>query len=307
MIYVTQGHERGIGLEIFFKSFLLLSKLEKKEITLVVSEKDLNANFADLKLLKKNFKDLNLVHPNNVDNLPSSSSSLLHVLNIIQPDDILVTLPTSKDQLIYKGKSLAGYTEFFREYFGNKNIAMTFRGITQNVLLITDHVALKDVTKVITKKLIVDKTNTTIKFYEKYFTTFDEVIFSGINPHVGENGILGKEDKIINDAIDDLKNEHILKFSGPYSGDTLHMHQDISKNQLNVYMFHDQGLAQFKAMHGLIGLNISMGLPFLRLSVDHGTAFDLYGKNKANATGLIFLFKQAFEVIKYVNKRNSRC
>ncbi|MBY0415278.1 MAG: 4-hydroxythreonine-4-phosphate dehydrogenase PdxA [Bdellovibrionales bacterium] len=304
MIYVTQGHEKGIGLEIFFKSFIVLSKEEKKNITLVINENDLNQNFTDLKLKKENFKELNLVHPDVVVGTPSSTSSLLHVLGVIKETDILVTLPTSKDQLIFKGKSLAGYTEFFRSYYNNQNISMTFKGINQNVLLVTDHVALKDVTKVITKDLIVEKTNTTIEFYKKYFSTFDEIIFSGINPHVGENGILGNEDKVITLAIDDLKKKHILKFSGPFSGDTLHMHSDSTKSQLFVYMFHDQGLAQFKALHGLIGLNISMGLPFLRLSVDHGTAFELYGKNKANASGLMFLFKQAFEVHKNVNKRN---
>lgn len=302
MIYVTQGHERGIGLEIFLKSFLLLSAQEKKMLTLIVSEADLNSNLKDLKLKKENFKALNLIHPTEHTELPSSSSSLLHALKIITPNDILVTLPTSKDQLIYNKKNLAGYTEFFREYFKDVNIAMTFKGISQNVLLITDHVALKDVTKVITKELIVDKTHTTLEFYKKYFHGFDEVIFSGINPHVGENGILGSEDKVISSAMDELKTKHNLVFKGPYSGDTLHMHHDEKKKQLFVYMFHDQGLAQFKATHGLIGLNVSMGLPFLRLSVDHGTAFDLYGKNKANATGLTFLFKQVFEVIKYVNK-----
>ncbi len=304
MIYVTQGHERGIGLEIFLKAFLLLSEREKKAVTLVVNEQDLNANFKDLGFKKNNFKDLITLHPKTEKGIPSSTSSLIHVLNLIKPEDILVTLPTSKDQLIHDGKSLAGYTEFFREYFNNKNISMTFKGTSQNVLLITDHVALKDVTKVITTDLIVEKTNTTIEFYKKYFFDYEQVIFSGINPHVGENGILGSEDKIITTAIDQLKKKHTLEFKGPYSGDTLHMHHDETKKQLFVYMFHDQGLAQFKAMHGLIGLNISMGLPFLRLSVDHGTAFDLYGKNKANPTGLIFLFKQAFEVMKYVDKRN---
>ena len=304
MIYVTQGHEKGIGLEIFLKSFLMLSKEEKSQVVLVADKSALDQNLKDLKLSPNSFKDLSVVSPASDANLPSSTTTLVHALNNIQPDDILITLPTSKDQLIYNGKNMAGYTEFFRSFYKNANIAMTFRGISQNVLLITDHVALKDVTKTITKDLIVEKTNTTIEFYKKYFSTFDEVIFSGINPHVGENGILGKEDFIITDAIDLLKKNHILKFSGPYSGDTLHMHNDPSKDQLFVYMFHDQGLAQFKAMHGLIGLNISMGLPFLRLSVDHGTAFDLYGKNKANPSGMIFLFKQAFEVTKYVNKRN---
>lgn len=305
MIYVTQGHEKGIGLEIFLKSFLLLSPHEKSQVVLVADSQVLDQNLKDLNLSKASFKDLQLISPLADPSLPSSTRTLVHALNNITEDDILVTLPTSKDQLIYNGKNMAGYTEFFRSFYHNANISMTFRGISQNVLLITDHVALKDVAKIITKDLIVEKTNTTIKFYKKYFSTFDEVIFSGINPHVGENGILGKEDFIIKDAIDLLKKDHIINFSGPYSGDTLHMHNDSSKNQLFVYMFHDQGLAQFKAMHGLIGLNISMGLPFLRLSVDHGTAFDLYGKNKANPTGMIFLFKQAFEVTKYViNQRN---
>jgi 4-hydroxythreonine-4-phosphate dehydrogenase len=305
MIYVTQGHEKGIGLEIFLKSFLMLSHEEKSQVVLVADKSALDQNLRDLKFSAKSFKDLTIVHPKTVTSLPLSTTTLAHALNIIKPSDILITLPTSKDQLIYNGKKMAGYTEYFRSFYKNANIAMTFRGISQNVLLITDHVALKDVTKIITRDLIIEKTNTTIEFYKKYFSTFDEVIFSGINPHVGENGILGKEDFIISDAIDLLKKNHILKFSGPYSGDTLHMHTDPSKDQLFVYMFHDQGLAQFKAMHGLIGLNISMGLPFLRLSVDHGTAFDLYGKNKANPSGMIFLFKQAFEVTKYViNQRN---
>lgn len=304
MIYVTQGHERGIGLEIFLKSFLLLSKEEKEDVTLIVEEKDLDTNLADLKLSKSNFKDLKVLHPKLKTKVPSSTSSLITALELIKPTDILVTLPTSKDQLILDNKNMAGYTEFFRSYYKNANIAMTFKGLSQNVLLITDHMALKDVASTITKKLIVDKTDTTIEFYKKYFSTFDEVIFSGINPHVGENGILGSEDFIIKDAIDELKTKHILQFNGPYSGDTLHVHTNNKKNQLFVYMFHDQGLAPFKSHHGLIGLNISMGLPFLRLSVDHGTAFDLYGRNKANPTGMIFLFKQAFEVTKHVNKRN---
>ncbi len=304
MIYVTQGHEKGIGLEIFLKSFLLLSKEEKENVTLIAEEKDLDTNLSDLKLSRSNFKDLVVLNPKSKLQLPSSTSTLITALEIIKPTDILITLPTSKDQLILDKKNMAGYTEFFRSYYKNSNIAMTFKGVTQNVLLITDHVALKDVAGTITKKLIVDKTNTTIEFYKKYFSTFDEVIFAGINPHVGENGILGKEDFIISDAIDELKNKHVVKFSGPYSGDTLHMHTDSSKKQLFIYMYHDQGLAQFKSHHGLIGLNISMGLPFLRLSVDHGTAFDLYGRNRANATGMIFLFKQAFEVTKNVDKRN---
>ncbi|MBC7540085.1 MAG: 4-hydroxythreonine-4-phosphate dehydrogenase PdxA [Bacteriovorax sp.] len=302
MIYVTQGHESGIGLEIFLKSFLLLSREEKKLIRLVVDKNDLEKNLNDLNLNSKTFSDLIIIE--NIKSTSfSSTNSLLTTLNLITNDDILVTLPTSKDQLLLNNKNQAGYTEFFRSYFNNKNISMTFKGLTQNVLLITDHIPLKDITKKITPDLIKEKIKITLDNFKKYFFSFEEVIFSGINPHAGENGILGDEEKFIREAMSDLAKNYGPIFSGPFSGDTLHHHQAPEKHQLFVYMYHDQGLAQFKSKHGLIGLNITLGLPFLRLSVDHGTAFDLYGKNKANISGMLYLFKQAFEVIS-VNQRN---
>jgi 4-hydroxythreonine-4-phosphate dehydrogenase len=301
MIYVTQGHERGIGLEIFLKSFLALSFKERKKLTLIVNQKDLDDNLRDAKLSKNLFKDLNTVFVTSDSKEPSSTKSLLWALEHIKETDILVTLPTSKDQLIFNKKNMAGYTEFFRAYYKNPNISMTFKGINENVLLVTDHLPLKKVASTIDKDLIINKVNTTTHFFEKYFFKFDQIIFSGINPHAGENGILGDEEKEIHEAMKELKKDTTLSFLGPYSGDTLHMLKDETKKQLFVYMFHDQGLAPFKSHYGLVGLNISMGLPFLRLSVDHGTAFHLYGKNKANITGMMFLLKQAFEVISHVN------
>lgn len=302
MIYVTQGHESGIGLEIFLKSFLLLSKKEKNSIRLIVDNDHLKKNLFDLNFKKENFRDLHII-----ENIPStglaSSDSLLTALGLIKNDDILVTLPTSKDQLIFETQKKAGYTEFFRSYFQNDNISMTFKGLSQNVLLITDHIPLREVALKIDSNLIKEKTRITLENFQKYFYSFDEIVFSGINPHAGENGILGNEEKNIVSAIGDLTKIYGDIFHGPFSGDTLHHHLRNDKRQLMVYMFHDQGLAQFKAQYGLIGLNISLGLPFLRLSVDHGTAFDLYGKNKANISGMLYLFKQAFEVLS-VNQRN---
>lgn len=303
MIYVTQGHPKGVGLEIFLKSFVLLSKEQKKKITLVANRNDLKQNLEDLKLDENILSELNIRYVE-TSTIPSSSTTLIETLQIIKTEDILITLPTSKDQLIYNNKQLAGYTEFFRNYFNLPNISMTFKGIEQNVLLITDHLPLNKVTQAINSQLIYERTKTTLNFYSQYFGVIESVVFSGINPHAGENGILGTEDPEITKAINLLKKDFSIPFLGPYSGDTLHMHQKENEKQLFVYMYHDQGLAQFKAKHGLIGLNVSMGLPFLRLSVDHGTAFDLYGKNKANLSGMMFLLKCAFEVIDYVDKRN---
>lgn len=305
MIIVTQGHENGIGIEVFLKSFLMLSREEKKEIKFFVNKEDFNKNLIDLNLDPLFLKDLSIEYVPKNPQVPSSTSTLIMALENIKADDILVTLPTAKDQLIFNKSNCAGYTEFFRNYFNSPNIAMTFKGITQNVLLITDHVAIKDVSSVISQDLIIKKIDTTLRFYNKYFYKIDEVVVSGINPHVGENGILGNEDSVILPAIEILKKTFSdINFIGPLSGDTLHMHEQKNIKQLFVYMFHDQGLAPFKAQHGLIGLNISMGLPFLRLSVDHGTAPSLYGKNTANLSGMLFLLKQAFGVIYYVNQRN---
>lgn len=303
MIYVTQGHEKGIGLEIFFKSFLLLPQNQKKQITLIATKSSYTQNIKDLGFDPKNFKELNILFCDQQDGPTPSSASLIRALKVINPSDILVTLPTSKDQLVLDNQNKAGYTEFFRDYYHNPDIAMTFKSHDDYVLLISDHIPLKDVTTFITEKTIIEKTKICIDFYKKYFTAFDEVLFSGINPHVGEGGILGSEDSIILPAINKLKGFYPkIIFNGPYSGDTLHVYENKNNKQLSVYMHHDQALAKFKAIHGLIGLNISMGLPFLRLSVDHGTAFDLYGKNKANSLSMSYLFREAFKVVKYVNK-----
>lgn len=301
MIYVTQGHEAGIGLEIFLKSFLLLSTEEKKLIRLIVDKKDFAKNQNDLKLNPNLFKELTIIE--NVKTTEfSSTNSLMTALPMMTSKDILVTMPTSKDQLLLENKNQAGYTEFFRSYYKNKNISMTFKGLGQNVLLITDHLPLKEVAATITSDLIEKKLSITLENFKNFFFEFNEVIFSGINPHAGENGILGNEESMIKSAIVNLEKNYGPIFRGPYSGDTLHHYQDSSKQQLFVYMYHDQGLAQFKSHYGLIGLNITLGLPFIRLSVDHGTAFELYGKNKANVSGMLFLLKTCFEVNSVINK-----
>ncbi len=303
MIYVTQGHEKGIGLEIFLKSWLMLSKPQRSLVTLVANEDDLKDNLKLSKMDQKLFKELVVLYATK-EKAPSSTSTLLKALEVITEKDILVTLPTSKDQLFYKGKMLAGYTEFFRNYYNNKNIAMTFKGFDQDVLLITDHISLREVTEKISIELIVSKIETATKFFAKYFYSFDEIILSGINPHVGENGILGKEDDVLFKAKEILSKTLPIEIKGPFSGDTLHTQIDQTKKQLFTYMYHDQGLAPFKSKFGFVGLNISLGLPFLRLSVDHGTAFGLHGKNRGDMSGMLYLFKIALEVNHHVNQRN---
>lgn len=304
MIYVSQGHELGIGLEIFLKSFILLDSKSQDLFTLSTHKDSLISSLDSLSLdykIKNNVLFLNnsklrlLLFDNS--RLPQSTSSLLQCMEKINDDrDILVTLPTSKDQLVLDGEALAGHTEFFRRYYKNSSIAMIFRSFNENILLITDHVALKNVSKSITSSLLISKTQISLNGFKKYFSPISRVCFSGINPHSGENGILGAEDILIVDAIDELKTCCApTLFTGPHPGDTLHLIEK-SINNLIVYMYHDQGLSKFKSENQFIGSNLSFGLPFLRLSVDHGTAFELYGKRCANYQGALFTLKTALEV-----------
>jgi len=304
MIFITQGHEKSIGLEVFLKSFLMLSTKEQSLFTLCTNinsfldtTNSLNIDVTiDGETLIIAGSKLKIAPIGADSNLPQSTDSLTLALDKLTSDkDILLTLPTSKDQLIYKDKMAAGYTEFLRKRFSTPNVSMLFSSPTDNALLITDHIPLKDVPTVISKDLILNKVANVLNNIGTYFENYEEVLFAGLNPHVGENGILGDEDKVIFEAVDELQKTYPqIKLKGPYSGDTLHFHEN-EKKQLLVYMYHDQGLPWFKGKNKVVGLNISLGLPFLRMSVDHGTAFDLYGKGQANYLGCHYLLRSAIQ------------
>jgi 4-hydroxythreonine-4-phosphate dehydrogenase len=306
MIFITQGHEKSIGLEIFLKSYLLLSPKEREQFILVVDQETLFKNIKFLKVpyevkedgvkIGKSFLKCNFISTS-FKAYPLSTLSLLTAIDKMDYEkDILITQPTSKDQLILDSYPTAGHTDFLRKLFGKNDGSMVFSCKEDNVLLITDHIPLAQVSKEITSELIHNKVVKTIESFKRYFDSFDEVLFAGINPHAGENGILGKEDLVINKVISNLSQLYSnISFKGPYSGDVLTFEKNSTKNQLLVYMYHDQGLSWFKGKNKFLGANITLGLPFLRMSVDHGTAFDLYGKNKAQYLGCYYLLKLALK------------
>ena len=296
MIYVTQGHEKSIAMEIFLKSFLRLTPPEQKNIVLVCQRKILDEHFLFLNLKNDDFKNLSVVEIES-STLSLTLTSLKKALELIQEKDILVTLPTSKDQLHDLGVHHLGYTEYLRAITNKPELAMTFKADEEFVLLMTDHVPLKKVTELLKKDYIQKKLKLVIDEYQKYFCNLEDVVVAGINPHAGEAGLLGEEDQEVTQALEELKKDYPqISFVGPLSGDTLHFKQNLKRSQLMVYMYHDQGLPSFKARHGLKGINMTLGLPFLRMSVDHGTAFELYGKNQASEEGCLYVLKTALEI-----------
>jgi 4-hydroxythreonine-4-phosphate dehydrogenase len=295
MIYVTQGHESGVGLEIFLKSFILQSKSFQRNFKLICYKDSLTKTLNSL-FFKYCFKNSNLIINNSqlelvlLDSIDftQSNSALLYALDCISKDDILITLPTSKDQFQLKDKYLNGHTEFFRKYYEDESISMNFISNDFNVCLLTDHICISDVENSLSVDFIIKRVTNSLNSF-KNILNIKEVIFSGINPHNGEDGLISTKDQIISLAINKLsKNFSNLEFSGPHPSDTI-QNLGINSSKLFVYSYHDQGLNPFKLYNGLVGINVSFGMPFLRLSVDHGTAFNLYGKNSANYNSMSYL------------------
>lgn len=296
MIYVTQGHEKGVGLEIYFKSLLCLPQSKCEQFKLIAFKRSIEETLKTLQI------DFNISHnkffignrsfhyqepDNNLSSYPQSSSTLLTALQKITEDDLLLTLPTSKDQLIFENKQFNGYTEFLRNYFNSPHLTMAFVSPSMVSALVSDHIPINELSPLLGPNYITAKITNAINTLQK-IVTFNRVLISGINPHAGEGGLIGHEDTNVASAIKALTRLfQDYQFNGPFPGDTMHFSHKSTEDFL-IFMYHDQGLSLFKAMNGLIGTNITCGLPFIRASVDHGTAFNLFGKNQANYQGCLY-------------------
>ncbi len=299
-IHVSQGHELSISLEVFLKSFLSLSKTQQSSFHLHVFEEDLIKTLHSMKLsfnLNKGFVSILGSKLNcrflELGKLSKSFISLNSALDAIGCNDILLTMPTSKDQLYDDKQKYTGHTDYFRKRYQNDNIVMLFISENLNLALLTEHITLSKVEEKITRELVISKISNLISTS----FNFKKFIFSGVNPHCGESGLIGEADSILRESLDELKSLHKKHlFEGPISGDTfLANGLDRTKTDCFISAFHDQGLAPFKAISGYRASNITIGLPFLRLSPDHGTAFEIYDKDKANYFGTLFTMKLALE------------
>lgn len=298
MIYITQGHAKGIGIEVFLKAFICLKSSFQDKFKLIISKFDLELNLKQLNI-EYSIKNDELSYWNTQlqclffekDSLPNSSISLDLAMGLCKPNDILLTLPTSKDQLFFKTKQVNGHTEYFRKAFNLEEIAMTFLGEDSNFLLLSDHIAIQDVPTYLSEDFIFNKVSIALKNFPQN-REIKEVFFAGINPHCGEDGHISNDDIVIDKVTEKLKKTFPnIIFHKQQAGDTLHFNIK-NKHQLFIYPAHDQGLAPFKLKYGLTGINFSQGLPFPRVSVDHGTAFNLWGKNQANYIGMLYLLHE---------------
>lgn len=208
----------------------------------------------------------------------------------------LVTAPVSKAQLYAIGFTLPGQTEFVAERCGvaYDNAVMMLAGPDLRTVPVTIHVALADVPRLLTTELIVARGRTTARGLQRDFgISAPRIAVAGLNPHAGENGALGHEDiEIIQPAIDQLRAEGI-DARGPLPADTLfHAHARATYDAA-LCMYHDQALIPVKALYFDEGVNITLGLPIVRTSPDHGTAFGIAGRGIARPDAMIAAIRLA--------------
>ncbi|MFN5878621.1 MAG: 4-hydroxythreonine-4-phosphate dehydrogenase PdxA, partial [Flavobacteriales bacterium] len=213
--------------------------------------------------------------------------------------DVLVTAPISKEAMGKSGFKFPGHTEYLADLAGTNEALMVMVSGNLRVALVTSHIALKDVNTTLTKEKIVSK----IKMFEAslkkdFGIVRPKIAVFGLNPHAGENGKMGTEEQeIIQPAINQVKGENILAY-GPYPADGFF--GSSARNQFDgvLAMYHDQGLAAFKALAFEDGVNYTAGLPIVRTSPDHGTAFDITGQNKASEHSMRSAIYVAMDVYK---------
>ncbi len=202
--------------------------------------------------------------------------------------DALVTGPVSKERIARTGFPFTGHTEFFARECRVREPVMLFVSDAMNVALVTVHVPHRKVPPLVTP----DRVLTTIRTATEGLRTFFDipaprVAVCGLNPHAGEGGYLGREDaESIAPAVAAARKEGI-DCRGPLPGDTVFYRALKKEFDLVVAMTHDQGLAPIKTVAGWKAVNVTLGLPFVRTSVDHGTAFELAGKNAADPASMI--------------------
>ena len=307
-IIILNGEPNSIFLEILFKS--LKKKNHKSPIILVSSYELIKFYMKKLKFNKKiNFIDFNNF---NKKKLVRNSINLINVkfkLNknwnkiskrsnnfIYQSFDLGLKLlnkgetykfingPISKKNFL--NKKFPGITEYIASKVGTKKYAMLIYNKNLSVCPLTTHIPLKKVAKKITKKNIHDKVSLITSFYKKYRSFKPKIAILGLNPHCESTDKYNEDEKIIKPSIKYLVRlgYHV---SGPYPADTIFLKQNRKKYDVILGMYHDQVLTPMKTLFEYDAINITLGLPFFRVSPDHGPNEEMVGKNLSNPESLI--------------------
>ena len=305
-ILIVSGEPNSVFLELFFK--VLNNDKIKSPIILISSKKLLTLQMQKLEFKKKikllqvsklksyklDNKTINLIdvkyNPGKAFEKISKKSNIFIknsfdlAFQIIKKNNIhkFINGPISKKQFL-KNKFL-GITEYISEKFQANNTCMLIYNDTLSVCPITTHLPLKLVSKEINKKIILKNVSLVNNFYEKKFNIKPRIAILGLNPHCESVHKYNEDEKIIKPTIQYLKNRYNV--SGPYPADTIFLKNNRKKFDVIIGMYHDQVLTPLKTLFEYDAINITLGLPFIRVSPDHGPNETMLGKNLSNPLSL---------------------
>lgn len=292
------GDPKGIGPEVIRKALTHKSLLAQGSFIVVGDKKALGRVPSAVKVLDVAYRSAG------EGSLKFLDKAILLIKGGVA--DALVTAPLSKEAVSRYHKGFVGHTEYLADSFGVRDFDMMFVAPGVRLTIVTRHVPLKDVPRLIISKTVFNSIDLMARTLKERFKIKDpKIAVLGLNPHAGENGLLGREDvKHILPAIRKAKLKGINAV-GPISPDTffaIHCQPRVSKRQRNTYdgiiaMYHDQGLTPLKGLYMKELVNFTAGLPFVRTSPSHGTAFDIAGKNKADPSSMISALKLACQLV----------
>jgi 4-hydroxythreonine-4-phosphate dehydrogenase len=302
-LVITPGDPNGIGPEVTKKALNFLWK-ELKTIKVVVYSKKFPVH-----------KSTNIEFITPLKNKPTGEQvgwaieQATQLVNQSNKNHALITGPINKLSFQNSGYNFKGHTDFLASLTKSKNVTMVLANDWFRVGLVTNHCSIKDVPKNITVKKIVTTIEQAAKFCREHLgKKCPNIAVLGLNPHAGENGILGSEESrfiipAMEQVIENSKKLGLkIKLSGPHPADSFFAveKENVKKNKGHDFIiaqYHDQGLIPVKLSDFSNGLNLTLGLPFIRTSVDHGTAFDIAGKNKADPGSMIYAIRKAIEYL----------
>ncbi len=306
-ILIVAAEPNSIFLEIYFKA---IKKKIKSPLILIASYKLLLQQMKKLKFKKKIKKlDINNIKKHALDNNTINLIDIKYIqekpfqkiseksnkyikdsffvaINLIKQGftNKFINGPISKKTFL-KQKHL-GITEYISDKFSIENKAMLIYNRKLAVCPVTTHLPIKYVSKKINKKLIINKIKLIDDFYKKNLRLKPRIAVLGLNPHCETIDKIDEDKKIVTPAVNFFKNKN-YSVSGPFSSDTIFLKQNRSKFDVIVGMYHDQVLSPIKTIFEYDAINITLGLPFLRISPDHGPNEHMIGKNTSNPLSLI--------------------
>ncbi len=322
IVGITQGDGNGIGYEVIIKALSDARIMESFTPVVYGSSKIFGfyrKQIHDLGPMDTNVissakdvhpKRINIVNclPDNVfvepgQSTPESAKAAIRSLECAVKDikagyiDVLVTAPINKRAMVKEGFGYTGHTEYLEKEFGVDEVAMIMVSDVLKVGVVTGHIPLKEVPSSLSQEKILSKLRLMKASLQRDFGIVEpKIAVLGLNPHCGDGGLLGDEEQnIILPAVQQAVEEGIMAF-GPYSPDGFFGLGNYGRFDATLAMYHDQGLAPFKALAFERGVNFTAGLPIVRTSPDHGTAYEKAGRDEADPHSMMQSIYTAIDI-----------